>query len=411
MPPCWLYASSGAQRLSRRSWLFGVRLHARISGRGTKGLQTQRAVCAQPLGLRGKAPRSRPPRPFPPPLVNPFTHPVTGVASSDGAAAPRLAASGLTRLRASASRSSSPLVPAMTPTSSNASASTPATSTSATSCASGSTPDPSPPCARSPAKLVPTGRITEGHVTTVMCDRERVRALLAAAKKNESDASFWRGAARDAARDAKKLAPKPTQPAAKAKVARGSKTSNPKSRLRYLHRKAVAVNAHLAACSEDAQAEVLQRVLESRSEGVRKRLRELPVVARERFLAVKAAFGEMKAKWWTPMNWLELRLKKYLSTRVFTHGHKIFSKHLHSDGIWRRSIFMAVPGPRAAARKDGIFGPLFTPSVFRQPQAVASAQVDVLSNHHFQVSDVSNSPPPLLYPPVMRLLSPPARLR
>ena len=239
--------------------------------------------------------------------------------------------------------------------------------------------------ARSPARLVVSGRISEGHLTTLQCDRERLRKLLQKCRQLERASKHWKRVALK-----KRAAPAAAakKASAKAERVRASKTTNPASNAVYVARKARQVIKQFSIFSAADKAAVCDTLMESFDEETRAALRARPVVARERFLAVRWAIGELQEHWWTPANWLELRLKKYLAMRVFTLGHKLFSKRLCKDGVWRRAILMRIPGPLAKARKDGICSDLFVPSPFRSPKSIKAAQDDILKNHHFSVSDV-----------------------
>ena len=252
-----------------------------------------------------------------------------------------------------------------------------------------SPPRPTPPAAehappRSPAKLLPTGRITEGHISAVQSDRERIRKLLIIARGAKADAAYWR-------REAKLAKKKPAGSRAEYKHkgrTRKSRTTNVKANNEYILKQANHIISEFEKYDAETKAGVVDRLLETFDAETRALLRALPVVAREGFVAVRGAISKLQNMWWTPMNWLELRLKKYLVMRVFTHGHKLFSKRLCSDGIWRSATFMKIPGPLHKARKDGIYADLKVPSPFRSPKAIKEAQDDVLRHHHFAVAEV-----------------------
>jgi hypothetical protein len=115
-------------------------------------------------------------------------------------------------------------------------------------------------------------------------------------------------------------------------------------------------------------------------------LREESYVERERYVAVRWAFRELNTNWWTAHNWLELRLKKFLTMRVFQLGGKLFSRKQNADGAWQPAVLMPLPTPAKRARQDGIYTPLFVPNPFRQPEQIKAAQDTVLEGFHFDVS-------------------------
>ena len=115
-------------------------------------------------------------------------------------------------------------------------------------------------------------------------------------------------------------------------------------------------------------------------------IRQESYVQRERYVAVRWAVGEMNANWWTAHNWLELRLKKFLSMRVFTLGGKLFSQKQDAEGSWQRAVLMPIPAPAWRARQDGIYTPLFVPNPFRNPVQIKAAQEKVLEGFHFDIS-------------------------
>ena len=121
--------------------------------------------------------------------------------------------------------------------------------------------------------------------------------------------------------------------------------------------------------------------------GVRLRLRDHTFVERERYVGVRAAVYHLREKYWTPENWLELRLTKYIAMGVFTVGHKLFSMLQSDDGLWQRQILVPAPSNLNRARQDFIYGPLPVPSPFREPRAVITAQRELLKGHDIDISD------------------------
>ena len=212
-----------------------------------------------------------------------------------------------------------------------------------------------------------------------------MRRLIIKCRAATSNAKYWKSECKS------KRGSVPRQPRAVRAdkgMARACRSGNKASRSEYCNRKAKSCIKFIKDMDAESKADVLDRVMESLDPETRAALRAKPVVGRERFLAVREAIQDLRDNWWTPANWLELRLKKYLSMRVFTHGHKLFSKKLGADGVWRRATFMKVPGPRHKARKDGIYRDMMVPSPFRGPKAIKGAQDDILKNHHFTVSEV-----------------------
>ena len=120
---------------------------------------------------------------------------------------------------------------------------------------------------------------------------------------------------------------------------------------------------------------------------VRLRLREHTFVERERYVGIRAAVYELREKYWTAENWLELRLTRYIASGVFRLGHKIFSMVQDSDGVWERQVLVPTPSNKNRAKQDHIFGPLPVPSPFRHHTAVAAAQAELLKHHEFDISE------------------------
>ena len=146
------------------------------------------------------------------------------------------------------------------------------------------------------------------------------------------------------------------------------------ARERRVWRAAVDIAADLVNRPPSDQSNILNDVIETCvSREVRLLLREESYVQRERFVAVRWAFEEMREKWWTAHNWLELRLKKYVPNGVYVYGHKLFSKLQDADGIWQRQVFLPIPTPAWRARQDQIYTPVWVESVFWNPPEIAAA--------------------------------------
>ena len=60
-------------------------------------------------------------------------------------------------------------------------------------------------------------------------------------------------------------------------------------------------------------------------------------------MGVRQAIGKLRDEYWTPDNWLELRLSKYLSTGIFRAGHKLFSMLQNKEGVWEHQELVPVP--------------------------------------------------------------------
>ena len=85
--------------------------------------------------------------------------------------------------------------------------------------------------------------------------------------------------------------------------------------------------------------------------GVRLRMRAMSYTEREGFVTVRSAVHTLRTKYWTPANWLELRLCKYISMGVFTLGGKLFSKLQDENGAWRSQVL--AEGVRIWVMVDG----------------------------------------------------------
>ena len=144
---------------------------------------------------------------------------------------------------------------------------------------------------------------------------------------------------------------------------------------------ATEVHEKLSSHPELEQAEVVARVIEDLSQPAREALRETSPIQIERYLAVRWAIMVLKEKWWTPYNWLELRLKKFISISTFAFAHRIFSKTENSEGRWEVAYLLPHPTPYNKAAAQGIYGPLRVPSPFRTPGEMARAQDVILRDH------------------------------
>eukprot|EP00965_Chrysotila_dentata_P101190 3341714-Pleurochrysis_carterae.AAC.2 len=101
----------------------------------------------------------------------------------------------------------------------------------------------------------------------------------------------------------------------------------------------------------------MSRVLESRSDEVLHEMRTSSDAAassllkRERFLAARWVVKELRDKYRTTENWLELRLKKCISMNVFKLGAKLFSRLMKVDGEWEAQILLVVPDLSRRAKR------------------------------------------------------------
>ena len=139
---------------------------------------------------------------------------------------------------------------------------------------------------------------------------------------------------------------------------------------------------------ESDQALAINELIETyMPRSVRLQLRSHNFVEREQYVAVRAAVYNLREKYWTAENWLELRLCKYIATGVFRLGHKLFSMVQNSDGVWESQVLVPMPSNINRARQDHVYSALLVPSPFRNPTAVADAQKEVLKHHDFEVSE------------------------
>ena len=108
-------------------------------------------------------------------------------------------------------------------------------------------------------------------------------------------------------------------------------------------------------------------------------MRDLSYVERERYVGIRAAIFELRQKYWTPENWLELRLTKYIAGGVFRLGHKLFSMIQNGDGVWERQVLVPAPSNlnrvyiiyMAISQCRRLFG-IPTPSLLRRPTCSAN---------------------------------------
>eukprot|EP00965_Chrysotila_dentata_P089161 2944204-Pleurochrysis_carterae.AAC.1 len=76
-------------------------------------------------------------------------------------------------------------------------------------------------------------------------------------------------------------------------------------------------------------------------------------------MAVRWAVKTLRSDWWTAENWLELRLRKYITMDVFRWGSIIFSKLPNADGEWESQVLLDVPdGGGRRSRRYGIRNPI-----------------------------------------------------
>ena len=125
--------------------------------------------------------------------------------------------------------------------------------------------------------------------------------------------------------------------------------------------------------------------------GVRLHLRQMSYTEREGYVAVRSAVHTLRTEYWTPGNWLELRLCKYIAMGVFTLGGKLFSKRQDTDGCWRTQVLVPLPSNLNRAKQDQISPPILVPSPFRDPEQVAAAQKELLADHDIAISDDGKS--------------------
>ena len=102
--------------------------------------------------------------------------------------------------------------------------------------------------------------------------------------------------------------------------------------------------ACLADRPEADQALAINELTETYvTRGVRLRMRTMTYAEREGFVAVRSAVHTLRTEYWTPANWLELRLCKYIAMGVFRLGGKLFSKLQDADGCLADASAGAVP--------------------------------------------------------------------
>ena len=121
--------------------------------------------------------------------------------------------------------------------------------------------------------------------------------------------------------------------------------------------------------------------------GVRLQMRGMTYVERERFVAVRSAVHALRTQYWTPANWLELRLCKYISMGVFALGSKLFSKKQDADGVWKAQVLVPLPANMNRAKQDQIFSAILVPSPFRDPGQIHAAQDTLLADHDISISE------------------------
>ena len=120
-------------------------------------------------------------------------------------------------------------------------------------------------------------------------------------------------------------------------------------------------------------------------------MRTMSYAEREGYVAVRSAIHTLRTKHWTPANWLELRLCKYIAMGVFKFGGKLFSKLQDDNGTWRTQVLVPLPKNHHRARQDQIYRPILVPSPFRDPDQIAAAQTELLAGHDVCVSDDGKS--------------------
>ena len=117
----------------------------------------------------------------------------------------------------------------------------------------------------------------------------------------------------------------------------------------------------LADRPESDQALAINELTETyMTRGVRLKMRKMSYTEREGFVAVRSAVHALRTRYWTPANWLELRLCKYIAMGVFTLGTKLFSKMQDSDGAWKTQVLVPMPANQNRAKQDQIFCAILT---------------------------------------------------
>ena len=144
---------------------------------------------------------------------------------------------------------------------------------------------------------------------------------------------------------------------------------------------AVEINDLIAKHPESEHADIVARVIDELSMPAREALRKTSPMEIEWYLAIRWAFTHMKEHWWTPYNWLELRLKKFISISAFTFAHRVFSKTENDEGKWEPATLLPMPTPHHRAEAFGIFGPMRVPSIVRTPAEMSRVQDVILKDH------------------------------
>lgn len=137
----------------------------------------------------------------------------------------------------------------------------------------------------------------------------------------------------------------------------------------------------------DEQAAIVARVLEHLPMPSRLALRKTSPMLIEQYVFVRDALQKLKTEWWTPYNWLELRLKKFISHSTFAYAHRIFSQTEDSEGRWNRVPLLPMPSPQWRARAFGIYAPLWVPSFMRTPGEMSRCQDIILKDHTISTSN------------------------
>ena len=217
------------------------------------------------------------------------------------------------------------------------------------------TPECIPPCSRTPAKSASKPRFvyTLGWLLgtlmpgTVMSsveflDEAGCEFVVAKLQQQRAVARFWRNRS-------ERKSSIPLQEFGRPRAAEPSMQGLAQyQRVRRICRDLYCV---LADRPEADQALAINELIETyMTRGVRLRMRTMTYAEREGFVAVRSAVHKLRTEYWTPANWLELRLCKYIAMGVFRLGGKLFSKEQDTDGSWRTQVLLPRPSNMHRAR-------------------------------------------------------------
>ena len=229
------------------------------------------------------------------------------------------------------------------------------------------------------ATLMP-GTLADGveHLNQAGCERVVERLLF-----HNRQGRYWRGKFEGNSTDPAEVAGRPR--AASPSMARNAQYQ----RVRLISRDMYCA---IADRPEADQALAINELTETYvTRGVRVKLRAMSFVERERFVAVRGAVHTLRTQFWTPANWLELRLCKYIAMGVFTLGTKLFSRKQDSDGVWQPQVLLPMPANRNRGKQEQIFSPIYVPSPFRDPAQIKASQDTLLADHDISVSEEGKS--------------------